>query len=281
MGQDHSPGRAEREVPQTSWPMWASVIIGGFVLASLILGLVVLPLREQDGFDPFGAICRSIGIPGYEKPEPRTLTAASAPVSNVTWSAETRRLLAGASTTRGASLGHETCAVCHGETGISVYPQQFPNLAAQSEAAIFKQLRDFQTGARKSEIMAPTAQPLTQQQMADVAAYYAGQPPPHAVLAQSGVPLEISTLARRGDPSRAIASCESCHGPSRSGPEEAPMLLGQSAPYLAQQLMNFASAARGNDVFERMRTIATLLTPDEIDHLAVYYSGLPVPEPSR
>lgn len=59
------------------------------------------------------------------------------------------------------------------------------------------------------------------------------------------------------------------------------MLLGQSAPYLAQQLMNFASAARGNDVFERMRTIATLLTPDEIDHLAVYYSGLPVPEPSR
>lgn len=129
--------------------------------------------------------------------------------------------------------------------------------------------------------MAPITQLITQQQMADVAAYFAGQQPPHVVSAQSGVSLDISTLARRGDPARAIASCDSCHGPSRSGPEEAPILLGQSAPYLAQQLENFASGTRGNDVFERMRTIGRQLTPDEIHRLAAYYSGVSAPEPIR
>jgi cytochrome c553 len=55
----------------------------------------------------------------------------------------------------------------------------------------------------------------------------------------------------------------------------APILLGQSASYLEQQLKNFAADASSNDIFERMRTIAGELTPDEMHRLAIYYGGMP------
>jgi cytochrome c553 len=274
------PVSAEREGIDRQWRVWAGAIGGMFVLICLLLGLIVLPSREQAGFDAFTAICRAIGIPGYDGAAPKS-TALGAPVSDVAWSVKTRHLLAHASPARGAVIVQQTCAACHSENGISVDPQQFPNLAGQSDAAIFKELRDFQTGARKSDIMAPLAQPLTLEQTADAAAYYAARAPANVLIDDTGVSLEIIQLARQGDTARAIPSCDSCHGSSRSGPEGAPILLGQSSPYLETQLKNFASATRRNDIFERMRTIARQLTPDEMHGLAIYYGGMPAPRYAR
>jgi cytochrome c553 len=265
-----------RDPSDRSWKIRAIAAAGGFVVVSLILGLIILPGSEDGSFDPFAAICRAMGIPGYEKAGPSTgIAAASAPVSEVAWTVGTRSLLGSASATKGAAGAKDTCAICHGENGLSIDPRQFPNLAGQSAAAIFKELRDFQTGARKSDIMAPMAQPLTQEQIVDLAAYYASRDPAKLMVAESGVPLEIARLARQGSPERAIASCDSCHGPSHSGPEGTPTLLGQSTTYLEQQLKDFGSAARRNDLFERMRTIARQLTPDEMHRLAIYYGGMP------
>jgi cytochrome c553 len=111
--------------------------------------------------------------------------------------------------------------------------------------------------------------------MADVASYYAMRPSADVRAANSGVSLNISALAREGDPRRAIPSCDSCHGPSRSGPEGAPFLLGQSTSYLETQLKNFGTDERHNDFFERMRIIAHELTPEEERGLAIYYHGMP------
>jgi cytochrome c553 len=142
-------------------------------------------------------------------------------------------------------------------------------------ASVFKELRDFQAGARRSEIMAAVAQPLTRQQMADVAAYYAScAPAEHSVAAAHAVSPAIVRLARQGDPGRAVPSCVSCHGWSRSGPVGAPVLLGEPVPYLEQQLKKFASGARRNDFYARMRIVARQLTPDEMHGLATYYSGM-------
>ncbi len=270
------PPPTEPSAADRSWCLWASVLVGAFTLISLILALIVLPSRSETRFDPFTAICRALGIPGYAKipPDPGAATA-SAPVSNVAWTVETRRLLSNASATRGATVAKDTCGVCHGEDGKSVDPAQFPNLAGQSEAAIFKELRDFQSGDRKSDIMQPLAASLTEQQISDVAAYFATRPRADLRAADSGVLLKISTLARIGDPARAIPSCDSCHGLSRSGPEAAPLLLGQSSPYLEQQLKDFGTGERHNDFFKRMRTIAHQLTPDEERRLAIYYQGMP------
>ncbi len=182
------PPPTEPTAADRSWRLWASVFVGAFTLISLILALIVMPSRSETRFDPFAAICRALGIPGYAKipPDPGAATA-SAPVSNVAWTVETRRLLSNASATRGATVAKDTCGVCHGEDGKSVDPAQFPNLAGQSEAAIFKELRDFQSGDRKSDIMQPLAASLTEQQISDVAAYYATQPRADLRAADSGV----------------------------------------------------------------------------------------------
>jgi cytochrome c553 len=270
------PRPAEPHAADNSWYLWASGFVGGFVLISLILALIVLPPRSESKFDPLTAICRALGIPGYEKVPPDPGAArASAPVSNVAWTVETRRLLSDASATSGAVLAKGTCGACHGVDGKSVDPTQFPDLARQSAAAIFKQLNDFQSGDRKSAIMQPVAQLLTNEQMADVASYYATRPSVDVRVADSGVSPNISTLAREGDPRRAIPPCDSCHGPSRSGPEEAPLLLGQSTSYLETQLKNFGTDERHNDFFQRMRIIAHELTPEEERGLAIYYHGMP------
>ena len=277
MASQTPPDPSEHEALDRSVRRWAWLAVGGFVLVSLVLGLIVLPSREQPGFDPFSIICRAIGIPGYQTAVTNPPAAAAPPVSDVAWSSDSRRMLAHANPQRGGTIVRQTCAACHGQNGISPDPDDFPNLAGQYSAAIFKQLRDFQTGARKSPVMAGMAKPLTEAQMADLAAYFAALPAANFTVAKDAVTLEIRHLAAEGDPVRGNAACDSCHGSNRNGPEEAPVLIGQTAPYLERQLKNFAGDARGNDLFQRMRAIARQLTPGEMHLLAIYYGGSPAP----
>lgn len=65
-----------------------------------------------------------------------------------------------------------TCTACHGANGVSAIPM-YPNLAGQKEQYILKQLKDFKSGARKDPVMAPMAAPLSEEDMANLAAYYA------------------------------------------------------------------------------------------------------------
>ena len=64
------------------------------------------------------------------------------------------------------------CAACHGAAGISAVPM-YPNLAGQKAAYLAKQLKDFKTGKRKDPVMAPMAMALSDEDMANIAAYYA------------------------------------------------------------------------------------------------------------
>ena len=68
-----------------------------------------------------------------------------------------------------------TCAACHGANGIGA-SDSFPNLAGQHADYIVKQLKGFQAGDRKDPVMTPMAAPLSEQDMADVAAYFSSLP---------------------------------------------------------------------------------------------------------
>ena len=68
----------------------------------------------------------------------------------------------------------KTCAACHGENGISQAPD-FPKLAGQYSDYLERALRDYKSGARKNAIMAAQVTTLTQQDFADLAAYYSSQ----------------------------------------------------------------------------------------------------------
>lgn len=280
MPADVPPVPAEQEALDRPWRLWASVAVVTFVLVSVILGFLALPESEEEGFDPWTAICRAIGVPGYGPQPPAAAAAAAKPPSQFAWTSAARSLLAGGDAKRGATPAAEVCVACHGEAGIAVDPA-FPNLANQSAAALLKQLRDYKTGNRlggQAAVMQPLVEPLTDQQMADVAAFYGAQKPQARVRAASAVLLPVERLATMGDPARGIAACETCHGTGRGGPEESPVLLGQSAAYVEQQLQLFASGERNNDLFARMRVIASQLTPDEMRALGIYYGGLAVPK---
>jgi cytochrome c553 len=244
------------------------------LLAGILLGVVVIPVVQgwRAGLDAYTAICRALGLlpgsPAVKQPLDRE---PSAPVSQVIWTPEVLQILARADVAKGRAKVQEVCVACHGETGVSPSPE-FPHLAGQSGAAVYKQLSDYRTGARSHPLMTDIAKALEQSALADVAAYYAGQPqrnPNPVTLAES--PPGIVRLVELGDPRRNIPPCAACHRAGAGGPIETPVLAEQQDEYIVQQLKRYASGERRNDVYGRMRLIASRLSDDEIKGLARYY----------
>jgi cytochrome c553 len=276
MVHDVEPHISEPHVLDQPWRIWASVAVVGILVAGIILGVLVIPIVQgrAAGLDAYTAICRALGIlPGSPAQVQIVDRTPPTPVSQVVWTSDVLQILSTANVERGRAKVVEVCVSCHGETGVSVGPD-FPHLAGQSGAAIYKQLHDYRTGSRTHQLMTEIAKALEERAIADVAAYYAGQPkrnPNPVTLAESPDP--IVRLVELGDPKRNIPPCAACHRPGSGGPIETPILAEQGRTYIIQQLQIYASGERRNDVYGRMRTIASKLTSTEIDGLAGYYSA--------
>lgn len=262
------------EAHDRRWRIWASAAVVATVLSGILLGVLIIPVVEgsSDGIDAYTAICRALGVlPGSPARQQVTDRTPPTPVSQVVWTPGVLQILADARPERGRAKVQEVCIACHGEQGVSVSPE-YPNLAGQSGAAIYKQLSDYRTGSRTNQLMTDIAKALDEATLADVAAYYAAQPtrnPDPTTLAES--PPAIVHLVELGDPGRNIPPCAACHRPGSGGPIEAPILSEQGRDYLVSQLKMYSTGDRRNDVYGRMRTIASRLTPAEIDGLAAYY----------
>ena len=258
-----------------SWRLWSSAIVVAVLAFGCVCGFIILPVIQgyQAGIDPYTAICRALGIlPGSPAVQQTKSTATAAPVSQVSWTTTVINRLNAPNKDRGQELATNTCAVCHGEQGLSADPKQFPNMAGQSAFAIYKQLHDYKSGARKSAIMEPVVANLTDEQIADVAAHFASLQ--RARWDETWVqtaPAKVDALVRTGDSTRGLPACESCHNPRSGGPIETPVLFAQSKEYIFAQLHAYKSATRNNDIYRRMRSIAAKLTDDEIEQLSQYY----------
>jgi len=256
------------------WRTWASIAVLAIVLSGFLLGVLIIPVVQgrSDGIDAYTAICRALGIlPGSPARQQLVDRTPPTPVSQVVWTPGLLQILADAKPERGRAKAQEVCVACHGEQGVSVAPE-YPNLAGQSGAAIYKQLSDYRSGSRTNQLMTDIAKALDEATLADVAAYYAAQPkrnPDPATLADA--PPAIVHLVELGDPDRNIPPCAACHRPGSGGPIETPILAEQGQEYIALQLKMYAAGDRRNDVYGRMRSIASRLTPAEIDGLAKYY----------
>jgi cytochrome c553 len=265
---------SEPHVLDQPWRLWSSVAIGGVLLLGILLGVVIIPVVQgrSAGLDAYTAICRALGIlPGSPaQPQPSTQFPAT-PVSQVVWTADVLQILSNADPRRGYEKVQEVCVSCHGEKGDSVGPE-FPHLAGQSGAAIYKQLHDYRTGSRTNQMMTDVAKALDENAIADVAAYYAAQPKRNLnILSLAESPPAIVRLVELGDPNRNIPPCAACHRAGAGGPIETPILSEQRTEYLVAQLKAYASGERRNDVYGRMRTIARELSEREINGLAAYY----------
>ncbi len=184
------------ERPPTARDPRFTVWIGTTIVlffAALAVGFVWLPsaqrgLGEGDWWD---AICRAAGFPTGTSARAASVVTGHV-ASTVAWSPQTRRQVGDGDARRGAAIA-ATCNNCHGANGISA-DAIIPNLAGQSAAAIYKQLEDYKTGKRDADVMGVFVDPLSQQQLIDLAAHYASL---------AGKPLERDDGAgRRNAPAR-------------------------------------------------------------------------------
>jgi cytochrome c553 len=190
-----------------------------------------------------------------------------------------------------------SCNSCHGDNGNSMAPN-FPKLAQQHASYLVKQLQAFKSGDRNDPMMSAMALPLSDDDMDDLAAYYATQkisansmpvlPPPDedededeqpaaAPAKSKSVPELIalgSDLYRNGDLQREVSACIACHGPFGEGNQPAafPALRSQHADYLVKALTDFKTGARGNTPENMMHMIAKKMTDEEIRAVAYHIS---------
>ena len=152
------------------------------------------------------------------------------------------------------------CQGCHGQGGKSNNPQ-WPNLAAQQETYILNQLQAFKSGNRKNPMMENMAGNLSDDDMANLAAYFSKQP-----AAQAGGDV---ALARTGKDKAAM--CLGCHGQNAGGNGQFPRLAGQHPDYLSTQLKHFKSGERQSG---HMQAIASTLSEEDMKALAAYFGSL-------
>jgi cytochrome c553 len=183
-------------------------------------------------------------------------------------------LYADGDVSRGKELSG-SCAACHGAEGESSNPE-WPNLAGQSERYLFEQLQAYKSGERENSVMAGQVANLDEQDMRDLAAYYAAQDPVVSGSVDEDLRDQGESIYRGGLPDKGVAACMACHGPSGAGMPGAgfPRIGGQHAQYTATQLRAYRSGERDTDRNAMMRTVAEQLSDEEIQAVSSYVSGL-------
>ncbi len=246
---------------------WVSVVaLVALTAASILIGFGLLPSAQAD-FRAQGlwdSICRAAGVPSkwLDSPDQK------APVisTNVVLLPAMAKQASSDSVGRGATLALN-CTMCHGAQGMS--RSDAPNLAGQYPEVIRKQLVDYKNEDRANPIMVALSKNLSEQDMSDLAAYYASLP--KARTAPTTYDETLPALVRVGDPMRNIAPCISCHG----GVDQklgAPWLEGMPKQYLVQQLLAFKEGTRRNDGQQQMRNVARLMTVEEIEAVSAFYA---------
>jgi cytochrome c553 len=174
---------------------------------------------------------------------------------------------------QGTPNGAPACAQCHAFNGVSDGSGAFPRIAGQSAYYLTKQLRDFTSGIRVNAIMTPVAGALTADDIADVAAYYAGIEAPFLPLRRpdSALIKQGEELAKVGSAASGIQGCDNCHGISGAGePPAIPYLAGQYASYIALEWQMWRHGFRKSSP-GAMACLAEHLNDQEIAAAAAYY----------
>lgn len=197
--------------------------------------------------------------------------------SHIKWNKTLKEMPQG-DTLRGAQLHRDGfCMTCHGDAGVAP-SRNAPSLAGQTKEYTYKTLLDYQSGLRnegngKAKLMQAASLPMSNQDMADLAIYYAQQALPIRV-AQPDTEPKMDRMIRKGEVNRMIIACASCHGAHGEGNGITPALAGQTNDYFVRTMQAYRDKKRSNDIHEGMAQFAYELSDAEIQALADYYAGL-------
>ena len=181
--------------------------------------------------------------------------------------------------TRGQKLHEQMmCNSCHGVKGESP-SRNYASLNGQTKEYTMKMMLDYRDGRRwesykQANIMVKLARAMDDQQIADAAAFYASNPSTVWKIEAQPASAKIDHLVRKGDVSRMIVPCASCHGAHGEGNGITPAIAGQVPEYFIRTMKAYQDKDRRNDVNQGMSQFTHDLTDDEIRELADYYAIL-------
>ena len=168
------------------------------------------------------------------------------------------------------------CGGCHGMDGNSMIPA-YPKLAGQNEAYIVKQIKDFKANStRQNAIMLGMAAGLSDEDAADIGAYYQSQQLASAATFDESKLVVGREIYKGGNLQTGVPACQACHGPNGSGTAGIgyPQLGGQYADYTLAQLKAFKDGTRTNDDKELMRSIVEKMSEEDMAAVANYIASL-------
>ncbi|MFO1216885.1 MAG: c-type cytochrome [Burkholderiaceae bacterium] len=165
------------------------------------------------------------------------------------------------------------CVACHGEDGNAAVPM-FPKIAGLQESYLVKQLRDFQSGRRRSDVMAPVVAAIKPEDIQPLAAYYSRMKLKPGEASERRLADLGKLVYFDGNEETGVPACVGCHQAGGAGHLIYPRIGGQHATYVKQQLKNFASGERSNDPNRFMRVVAKRMSEEEMDAVAAYLADL-------
>jgi cytochrome c553 len=180
---------------------------------------------------------------------------------------------------KGQALGASICAACHNADGNSTVAAN-PKLAGQNADYLYKQMVNFKSidgkqPERVNAIMNGMIAPFNDEQLRDLAAYFAAQKQKGEIAKNRDTVALGQKIFRSGNMAKGLPACAGCHGPAGAGiPAQYPRIGGQFAEYIEAQLKAFQSEARANDPNKMMRMVAIKMTDVEIKAVSDYIAGL-------
>jgi len=167
----------------------------------------------------------------------------------------------------------QLCAGCHNPDGNSVIPEN-PKLSGLDVDYIIRQLRDFKSGNRHSNVMVNIVPLVDEKEFKSLAVFFSVQKRTNGAVADANLVAKGRLIFNEGILGSAVPACAGCHNEDGSGNAKYPRLTGQNIPYVIQQLLDFKNGVRTNDAKAAMRAVARRLNEDEINAVAHYVATL-------
>jgi cytochrome c553 len=174
---------------------------------------------------------------------------------------------------KGKEIVDNVCLACHGADGNGPVPM-FPRLAGQSAEYLLKQMQDFKKNRRQNEVMAPNVANLSDDDMGNLAVFFAGQKAVPAPVADPSLVAKGKKLFDEGNSASGVPACAGCHGARGEGSSLYPRIAAQYVEYTVDQIKQFATGKRKNDK-RLMQAVASRMTDDETTAVAQYLASLP------
>lgn len=164
----------------------------------------------------------------------------------------------------------QACIACHGPGGISQMAET-PSLAGQPDGFLQWQLVFFRGGQRKSPVMQPMAEALKDDDIRNLAAYFAAQKPPKVDPAAK----PDEALVAAGRKVAQANRCASCHKDDFAGTQATARLAAQREDYLLKALRDFKAGRRIGGGIAAMADVVQPLQDEDLKALAHFMAHLP------